>query len=532
MAATPAQQQGSVVAGIVVNSVTGQPLPGITVSLAPDSGHGSAQTVRTSANGHFSFSPLAKGKYILSGNGPGYRSQGLNQHEYFFTGVAVGPELDTSNIVFRLQPDASIRGQVLDEQNEPVRNATAQLFKIDDSEGVRKVVTATNAGTDDLGYYHFPHLAPGTYYVGVSARPWYARYEPQHMPHSQQHLDADTVARVQEDAAQLDIAYPLTFYPDADDSSQASAMTLRAGDHAAADIVMRAVPGSRLSIRSDSLTQRGAPPRLMQRVFEGLLIPVFSSQGFGYSQRVYEFAGLAPGHYAIEIPAANPEDGGNRKGWFRDVDLYGNLKISASDSPTMATVTGLVSFQGALPSREGAYIELRNLDSSDSWTTQVSNKGLFGLKDNELRPGTYELFLYNSSDWFVTSITAQNAKVRGSQITLAPGAAARIVCTATRAAGNVSGTVLHDEKPVAGAMVLLVPDDATHQTQRYRRDQSDSDGTFSLRQVLPGNYTLLAIQNGWDLEWGNPDALKPYLASGQRITVSTTPGSTFKVRAQ
>ena len=138
--------QGYPVAGTVLDAVTGQPLAGFAVTLSPDKG-GSAQTVHASANGQFNFSTVAQGKYILSGSGPGYRAQGLNQHGNYFTGIAVGPKLDATNIVFRLLPDASIRGQVVDEQNEPVRNATAQLFRMDDEDGVRRAVSLTNAGT-------------------------------------------------------------------------------------------------------------------------------------------------------------------------------------------------------------------------------------------------------------------------------------------------------------------------------------------------------------------------------------------------
>ncbi len=135
--------------------------------------------MHSGGNGQFNFPTVRAGKYILSGSGPGYRAQGLNQHGNYFTGIAVGPKLDATNIVFRLQPDASIRGQVVDEQNEPVRNATAQLFRMDEVDGLRRPVSVTNDGTDDQGFYHFSHLEPGTYYVALSARPWYAQYAPQ-----------------------------------------------------------------------------------------------------------------------------------------------------------------------------------------------------------------------------------------------------------------------------------------------------------------------------------------------------------------
>ena len=43
----------------------------------------------------------------------------------------------------------------------------------------------------------------------------------------------------------------------------------------------------------------------MQRVFDGLLIPVFASQGYGYGQGSFEFGGLAPGHYTLEFPGGS-----------------------------------------------------------------------------------------------------------------------------------------------------------------------------------------------------------------------------------
>lgn len=525
-----AAPQGFPVAGVALDSTTGQPLEGFTVTLTPDRG-GAGQTAHTSVNGKFSFASVPVGKYILSGSGPGYRAQGLNQHDNYFTGVAVGPELDATNIIFRLQADASIRGQVIDEQSEPIRNATAQLFRIEETNGLQRAESMTNAGTNDQGIYHFSHLSPGTYYVAISARPWYAQYAPQSARQSQPQLDTDTDARVREENSQLDVAYPLTFYPGADDSSQASAITLRPGERFAADITMRAVPTAHLKIRSDKQPYGPGPaPTLMQRVFDGLLIPVFSSQGYGYGSGNYEFGGLAPGRYAVEFPGS--EKAGSKSGWFRDVDLYGDVEISATESPSMATVTGLLQYEGGTPPRQDAYLELRNEESGDSWSGKVGEKGLFGLRDNELRPGTYQAALYGAPDWMIIKIIAQNAVVKGTEITLAPGASAKLVCTVARVSASVSGAVMRGDKPLAGAMVLLVPDDGVADKQRYRRDESDSDGTFTLRQVIPGRYTAVAIQNGWNLEWGNPEVLKPYLAKGEKVTVTAEKSGSLKLQSQ
>ncbi len=518
------------VSGVVQDSLTRQPLPGFAITLTSDKG-GAGQTVRAGNQGQFSFPAVPPGKYILSGTGPGYRAQGLNQHDNYFTGIAVGPKLDATTIVFRMQPDASIRGQVLDEQNEPVRHATAQLFKVDEVDGLRRPVLVANDGTNDLGFYRFPHLGPGTYYVAMSARPWYAQADPQGRHAAQGVADADTAARVQQEAAQLDVAYPLTFYPDADDSAQASAIALRAGERFTADVVMRAVPAAHLKIRYDQ-PRRGPAPAITQRVFDGLLVPVFSSQGWSVGLGTFEFGGLAPGHYTLEIQGGENNKSG-KSGWYRDIDLYGDMEISGSDSPGMATVTGLVTFDGVpAPAHDTVYIELRNIETGDSWTRRLSDKGLFGLEENELRPGTYQVVLYGASDWILTRIVAQNAKVQGSQITIAAGASAKLACTATRVSATLPGVVLQDDKPIAGAMVLLVPEDGQGDKQQYRRDESDSDGTFTLRQVIPGRYTAVAILNGWNLEWGDPAVLAPYLAKGEKVTITAEKNPSLTLQAQ
>jgi hypothetical protein len=68
-------------------------------------------------------------------------------------------------------------------------------------------------------------------------------------------------------------------------------------------------------------------------------------------------------------------------------------------------------------------------------------------------------------------------------------------------------------------MILLVPEEAEINLPKFRRDQSDSDGTFTLLDVLPGRYRMLAIEGGWDLEWANLSLLKKRLEHAQHIDV-------------
>jgi hypothetical protein len=80
--------------------------------------------------------------------------------------------------------------------------------------------------------------------------------------------------------------------------------------------------------------------------------------------------------------------------------------------------------------------------------------------------------------------------------------------------------VRKDGKGVAGVMVVLVPRDPVAMLYQFRRDQTDSDGSFSLREVAPGSYTVVAIEDGWKLEWARPEVIDRYLAGGVAVTVT------------
>jgi hypothetical protein len=77
-------------------------------------------------------------------------------------------------------------------------------------------------------------------------------------------------------------------------------------------------------------------------------------------------------------------------------------------------------------------------------------------------------------------------------------------------------------------MVVLVPKNPEVNRDLFRRDQSDLDGTFTLQAVLPGSYTILAIADGWDLDWSRPAVIAHYATHGQTIEVSAHSGHPLK----
>src|SRR5256885_7117863 len=160
----------------VVDALTGQPLSHAQVFLTRQGARDSDLSTATTENGYFSFEGLIAGRYVLSATHKEYLPQLYKQHAQFSTAIDVGPNLETSNLRFALQPRASISGRVVDERNEPIRNAQAILFHQTTRFGRHATWRERQAMTDDLGRYHFGFLLPGVYFVGVSAQPWYAQH--------------------------------------------------------------------------------------------------------------------------------------------------------------------------------------------------------------------------------------------------------------------------------------------------------------------------------------------------------------------
>ncbi len=526
-------QNGFRIAGTIVNSLTGQPMASASVAIARVT-HGTereiSKSVITGADGRFSFAALSQGKYSLMASARGFSLQSFDRHDAYATAIAVGPDLDSEHLIFRLEPDASVEGDVTDENNDPIQFAMVRLFQTNLEGGLRKAISVNQGQTDDQGHYHIGHLEPGAYYVTVSARPWYAQNV--RVPKGG---DSNASSQAAQEDAALDVTYPLTFYPDATDSSAATPLQLAPGARETANVVLRPVPSLHLRIHTgeaahSAVIGRMIFPRVQQRIFEGYLESVYNAPDSWVAPGVVEISGLAPGHYVVEIP---PSTGANEKGpsrgWYREIDLAGDADISASEAPSFVTITGTVLFENSRVPR-GASIQLLNQETGESFRSEISDNGEFDFNSDEVRAGRYLFMLGTARGYYLRKLAATGAKSSGRAIEIGTGGTVHVAAIAARGEGQVDGTALHDSTPFAGAMVVLVPQDPGNNSPLFRRDQSDSDGTFTLANVVPGQYTVIAIANGWDLEWGNPAVLQAYLKRGE--TVQVPPDSKLQVKVQ
>ena len=520
------------ISGVVVDAVTSVPVARAQVSISLE---GEQTNTVAGDDGRFAFEGLAAGKYLLSATAPGYLHEGYKQHGQFFVGIATGKDQDTEHLIFRLDPEAVIYGRVTDDRGEAVRGAQVTLFASDPMRGSRERFVQSQAQTNDLGEYRLARLQPGKYYLAVQAHPWYA----QSQLYSQTRQNSGFVgsgagsslaSRIGPDPdAILDVVYPITFYPGVTDEQASAGLGLHAGDKQEANFILQAVPAAHLHIRvspADVGTSFGIGAT--QRVFGTFTFGM--NDVFGQvAPGEYEIAGLPPGELTLVL-TTNKENEWTARSIEADTRSEGT--IDASALPPTANVSGRILLpRGAGTIAGNVHLIRTEKTSLANPAAPLQKDGTFRL--SEVQPGTYEVQVnLPSNDGYVQRISAKEAKVRGRAIIITAGSEVDLTVTLGQGRGHVTGTVQSEGKPASGVMILLVPESGLEMEQDSRLDESDSDGTFDLAGILPGEYVLLAIKDEWDLEWAKPDVLRPYLSAGQKISIAANQSIRVTVTAQ
>jgi hypothetical protein len=135
-------------------------------------------------------------------------------------------------------------------------------------------------------------------------------------------------------------------------------------------------------------------------------------------------------------------------------------------------------------------------------------------------PGNYEVLAEAASRAYsVVSMIVNGSRISGRWLSVPAGTNLALSWSVVGGTADVSGVAQRAGKGTAGAMIVLVPKNPEANHDLFRRDQSDLDGTFTFHSVIPGAYTAIAIENGWDLDWSKPAVLSRYAAHGQRLVV-------------
>jgi len=544
------------VQGKVIDARSGQPMAGAEVSILEGSdGQSPAfEVVESSADGNFRFVRLPEGKYTLRATRQGYVGQALLQHENFWTAVAVGPGKDSLHIRFPLNPSASITGQVLDENGEPARSAAVALWKQDLNEGTKRPNNIESVQTDDEGRYRFGHLTAGQYSVSVSAKPWYHAYlqgglsadsittsSPLNLPKSVfafKKFRSDESSAVDNSANLLpDVVYPTLYYPGVTDVRSVAWMTLPAGESASADFHLQPVLSVHLQVYAG--LQPGAPESnrrfaLNQERIGGESESVEFTQT-AVAPGVVEVSGLPPGHYQL-IADSRGNEGDPEHTQELDLPGTGEVKLDAPPIDGPKVHIELRPERGeplpitTLELKDAAGHTRRTVLQPDAMPDAATSE--LGNIQLPAGPGVYHLSVPQPAGVVVKKIEVTGAKLNGDRIETDGTSDISVVLTVDNFDIFLDGVAIRNGQHVAGAMILLTPEHHEDWERLVRRDQSDSDGTFRLANIAPGKYTVLALENGWELEWSKPEVREKYLAKALKLEFTDKPrqGVTLEVQ--
>jgi hypothetical protein len=520
---TSPQEKGTI-AGMVVDALSDQPIKAAYVrlrgvaadsTLTPENDAEPAIT-DTDPSGRFVFDGLPAGRYILLASHDGYVNNHHDNARLRGDLISLAPGQHLTDVVLRLLPDGAIAGHITDEAGKPLRGVSVQAMKSSYLRGRREFHDVVRDVTNAAGDYRISSVPPGKYFL---------RFKP---PAS---LTAKSTG---------DKTYIPLYYPAVSDQSRSVPIVLRAGEELAG-IDMNLRPVRTVRIRGTVFNARTSLPSKEAQV------TLLSDQGetvFAAGKNVsvggqanFEFQGVPPGSYVVV--AQQPSDSQDRKTmWGRTAvevkdanleheDVVVSSGVDISGRIRMETKTTLDSSQedpgtddlsktvGILQPQDASALARLTPDIDNATVSANGNFIFREVPEGSYRidfvpiPAGYYLKSSGTADVLETGITVSRGHApSGLELVLSPGA------------GRVDGTAISDEQPVPNATVVLVPDGKGRgQPSYYRQSVTDQLGRFSMRNIVPGDYTLFAFEQIERGAYFDPEFIGQFEDRGKAIHV-------------
>ncbi|MGA2049589.1 MAG: carboxypeptidase regulatory-like domain-containing protein [Terracidiphilus sp.] len=422
-------------------------------------------------------------------------------------------------MTFPITASAALRIAVTDDFGEPVEKAQIYLFHRVHSNGMGEQLTPwklpPTKGTGEGAVYL---LEPGDYYVAVSAHPWYAL-------NNITESGTPPVAHPANPA--LDVAYPTTYFDGVTNEAEATAVTLAPGSRERIAITLHAVPAVRVTLPAPPAGvgdegQVERPPELLPIIFGAPMEQPDRSTMEESERGGTEITGVAPGAYEVR-------EGERRRRVLLNLSHSQDLSSNAGSGAAALKVTIKGIAKNALPADARLFLFWgdKTHPRQPMQAKFENNECEFGI----VPPGNWELFIGAGMSGFPIIATSFDGQMHTGNRLHVMGKPLDVELSVRTAPTVVDGFAMREGKGKAGVLVLLVPHDPENHTDLIRRDQSDSDGSFTSRAVPPGAYTVVAIENGWNLEWQRPEILARYLPGGVVVSVPDQPEPLYHLTA-
>ena len=489
----PAPEKLCSIEGQVTNSVTGAPVKKADLVLKRLGQDEETNYSATSGlDGKFVIRDIPPGQYYLTVEANGYVRTEYGARHPGRRGTPLKLDAGTAltDINSKLIPQGAIAGTVFDEDGDPVANADVVAVRYPRMRSLQTGVPGS-ASTNDLGEYRIFGLPPGKY----------------------------NVAAVDNRSA---TTYVQTYYPSSIDRAAGAILDVSPG---------AVLGGVNIGLaKTHTVRVRGLVNNLTGQPLNGMIVlrprdrlGPESSGGVGFGvQGSFAMQGVRPGAYRLEIiQFGNPGLTARQPLDVGDVDM----------DDVVATLAPGVDLPGQIKIPDGVKVDLAKIRVS-LWvrdetmhagalpTCRVQEDGTFTLP--QVTVDHYDLDVSGlPENYYVKSIRAQDQEIREAGLDMTNGPPGPITITIAPGAGQIDGLVVDSSSTVAGAAVVLIPNDPQRRARSnaYHDTKTDQNGLFTMHGIEPGDYKLFAWDDIEPHAYEDPSFLKPFEDRGTDITI-------------
>jgi hypothetical protein len=517
-----APSQPRTISGVVVNSVTGRPIPRARVQAGQFA-------MLTDGEGHFEFRDVTDNG-VLSATKPGYFPENIGGMSPW-SPVAQG---QPGPLELRLVPEGILSGRVTDARDTPLENVPVTLRTLVVSNGLNHWEQRGGTTTNAEGEFRFAELQAGEYAVQTALK-----------------LDGPPEGEAAAGYAPVD--YPVVGV------NGAGALQVHAGDQLEADMSTRLEKLYPVSGVVNGLPENTWPnftvrtagglelnPALQQNPQTGefrMLLPSgsFELRALAYVPPVVDSSGARVVRDAVQLNAQQTVTiaQGPVDGVRVTLQPMATVPIEVTEETIAKSQAGAPSPGSADPVQMNFTLLQADADAAlaaysaervDDRTNPTQRPRVSGpLLIRNVLPGQYFLQAQGPPPWYLASAFCGGTDLTREDIAITGGAAGctmRVVLRDDAASLNISVSDAREGIAAAPAFIYVVPlNNLTRDVQMF---STGPDGKASLDALAPGQYLLLASRQAAQLAFRNAERLRRYEAEGRRIDLS--PGSKAEVQ--